>query len=298
MKKKVEAGTRGILPGIFRFLLLAVFVLGGCSTAPNRPAELFTLQNEAETQLNLANRAADRGNYEEALTLLEEARRLAVSTDRPPLLIRVGLSQGNVLFSLGRVEEARALWNTALAEAEQAGEEGLAAAARIYTARSRLILAENGREPRELIDAVTRDLSLIKSDPLNSALGWTVIGLAEKAMGRWNEAENALGKALDIHEKERYLELAAYDWYLIASVRSVAGQYGPALDALSQALSLDRRAENSYGLGMDWLARGDVYKKAARGDEAAAAYGRSAEIFRAIGLEKEQAEAERRAALP
>jgi tetratricopeptide (TPR) repeat protein len=298
MKKKVTEGARGILPDIFCFLFLAVLVLGGCSSAPKRPAELFTLQNEAETQLKLANRAADRGNYEEALAVLEEARRLAVSTDRPRLLIRVWLSQGNVLFSLGRVEEARALWNTALTEAERAGEGGLAAAARIYTARSRLILAENGGDPREIIDEVTRDLSLIKSDPLNSALGWTVIGLAEKERGRWTEAENALVKALDIHEKERYLELAAYDWYLIASVRSVAGQYGSALDALSQALSLDRRAENSYGLGMDWLALGDVYKKAARRDEAAAAYGRSAEIFRAIGLEKERAEAERRAALP
>jgi hypothetical protein len=40
-----------------------------------------------------------------------------------------------------------------------------------------------------------------------------------------------------------------------------------------------------------------VYKKAARRDEALAAYRRSAEIFRAIDLEKEAAEAERRAAI-
>ncbi|MDR2630111.1 MAG: hypothetical protein LBC60_04230, partial [Spirochaetaceae bacterium] len=99
------------------FLVPAFFVLGACSSAPERPAELFTLQNETETQLNLANREADRGNYPGALVLLEEARRLAAGTDRPPLLIRVWLSQGNVLFALGRVEEGRSLWNAALAEA-------------------------------------------------------------------------------------------------------------------------------------------------------------------------------------
>ncbi|MDR2758924.1 MAG: tetratricopeptide repeat protein [Spirochaetaceae bacterium] len=295
MGKRLEERTGVLFPGMALFFVLAVFVLGACSSAPERPAELFTVRNETETQLNLANREADRGNYEGALTLLEEARRLAASTDRPPLLIRVWLSQGNVFFSLGRVEEARALWNAALTEAERAGEEELAAASRIYMARGVLILGEDTGAPQKVIAAVTEDLARLTSDKLNSALGWTVIGLAEKELRRWTEAENALTKALDIHEKDRYLELAAYDWYLIASVRSVSGQYASALEALSRALDLDRRAENSYGLGMDWLALGDVYQKAARGDEALAAYRRSAEIFRAIGLEKEAAEAERRA---
>ncbi|MDR2069324.1 MAG: tetratricopeptide repeat protein [Spirochaetaceae bacterium] len=294
MGKKLEERTGGPRRKTALLFTLAFFVLGACSSAPERPAELFTLQNETETQLNLANREADRGNYEGALTLLEEARRLAASTDRPPLLIRVWLSQGNVLFSLGRVEAARALWDAALAESERAGEEELAAASRIYMARSSLILDGGAGTPEKVIAAVREDLARLKSDKLNSALGWTVIGIAEKELRHWAEAESALAKALDIHEKDRYLELAAYDWYLIASVRSVSGRYDSALEALSRALALDRRAENSYGLGMDWLALGEVYQKAARGDEALAAYRRSAEIFRAIGLEKEAAEAERR----
>jgi tetratricopeptide (TPR) repeat protein len=296
MGKKFEERADGP-PEIVLFFFLVFWALGSCSSAPDRPAELFTVRNETETQLNLANREAERGNYEGALALLEEAQRLAASTDRPSLLIRVRLSQGNVLFSLGRIEEARALWNAALAEAERAGEGELAAASRIYMARGALILNEDGAAPEKVIAAVTEDLARLKSDKLNSALGWTVIGLAEKERRRWTEAEKALEKALVIHEQERYLELAAYDWYLIASVRSVSGRYDPALEALSQALALDRRAENSYGLGMDWLAMGDVYKKAARRDEALAAYRRSAEIFRAIDLEKEAAEAERRAAI-
>jgi tetratricopeptide (TPR) repeat protein len=298
MGKNIEeraAGRAAGIPGIVLFFFLALFTLDACSSAPKRPAELFTLQNEAETQLNLANREADRGNYGTALTLLDEARRLAASTDRPPLLIRVWLSQGNVLFSLGRTEEARDLWNAARAEAERAGEGGLAAASRIYMARGALVLGED--PPEKVIAAVSENLAGLKADNLNSALGWTVIGLAEKERRRWTEAENALEKARVIHEQERYLELAAYDWYLIASIRSVSGRYDPALEALSQALALDRRAENTYGLGMDWLAIGEVYKKAARNDEARAAYRRSAEIFRAINLEKEAAEAERRAAM-
>ena len=53
------------------------------------------------------------------------------------------------------------------------------------------------------------------------------------------EAEAAVKKALDIHQKESYLGEAAYDWYLIASVRSTAGNYDAALEALKAKLKTE-----------------------------------------------------------
>lgn len=291
--RSAKKGRGLIRPPLF---LLVMALLGGCSTAPKRPLEVFTIRKQTETQLNLANHEADRGNYENALDLLEEAQRLAVSIDHPPLLIRVWLSRGNVLLSLGRPEAAQALWETALAEAEREGSRELIAACRIYQARGLLLAAgpRGAGHAEEVKSRINGELGFLKGESLDSALGWTVIGLAEQALGRWAEAERALARALDIHDKERYLELAAYDWYLIASVRSLSGQYGPALEALKAALAFDRRAENSHGLGMDWRALGDVYKKAGRLEESAAAYRRSAALFRALGLEAPAEEAERR----
>jgi tetratricopeptide (TPR) repeat protein len=111
-----------------------------------------------------------------------------------------------------------------------------------------------------------------------------VIGLAEKENRRFTEAEDAVKRALAIHEKDNYLEYAAYDWYLIASIRSVAGRYGEAAAALEEALALDRRAENSWGLAMDWRALGEVYRKQGRTAEAEAAGARSGEILQAAGI--------------
>ena len=279
----------------YGFAALALAALAACSSAPKRPAETYTVRNMAETQLELANKAADRGNYEGALDLLQEARRLAVSADNPNLLIRTELSRGNIQFYLGRADEARDIWNAALSEAEKAGEGELAAVSRIYMARSRLLgSAISPAEAEEVETQVSREIAVIQSNKLYTALGWTVIGLAEKERRRWAEAEDAIKNALDIHTKDNYLELAAYDWYLIASVRSMAGQYAAAQEALALALGFDRRAENSYGLGMDWLAVGDVHKKAGEIPEAEAAYRRSAAIFRAIDLEREAAAAEER----
>jgi tetratricopeptide (TPR) repeat protein len=262
----------------------------------------------ASSQLELANREADRGNYTGAMEQLGEVRRLALSLDDPPLLVRTGLAWGNVLFCLGRYGEAEAAWGEALAEAERAGEAELAALCRVYIGRGRLLSAPAGTDlpdgaviPRagadgaaEVRSQVSAALGVIKTDKPAAALAQTVLGLAEKELGRYAEAENALRKALEIHEAARSLELAAYDWYLIASVRSVAGRYEEADEALRAALALDRRAENSHGIGMDWLARGDVFTKAGKAAEARAAYRRAADIFGAAGFSAEAAEAERR----
>ncbi|MDR2176424.1 MAG: tetratricopeptide repeat protein [Treponema sp.] len=279
-------------PGFARAaFLLAVFLaaalpLVSCSSAPRRPAEIHTRRNGAEQQLDLANRQAEQGDFEGALALLEFSRILAVTSDDVSLRVRTALARGNIFFYQGRTDEALGEWTAALAEAEASGDGELAAAARIHNARGRLLTA--APEEREAAAAAARDkvnaeIPLIKKDKLSIALGWTVIGLAEKETRRFNQAEAALRKALDIHEKGNYLEQAAYDWYVIASVRSVAGNYEEAEQALEAALALDRRAENSWGLALDWRALGDVYRKAGKTAQAEAAAARSAEILQALG---------------
>ncbi|MDR0600152.1 MAG: tetratricopeptide repeat protein [Treponema sp.] len=273
-------------------LLVPAFLLGSCSSAPKRPAEVFTIQSMIETQLGLANKEADQGNFTKALVFLDEAWRLALLSDRPAPRIRVNLSRGNVLYSLGRTAEAEQIWRDAEAEADLAGEPVLAAAGRVYMARSRLM---SGRlEPGEALALVEGEQNNLKSDKLLAAMGWTVRGLAEKELGRYAGAEKSLRTALSTHEGGNYLEQAAYDWYIIASVRSVAGNYPGALEALNQSLALDRRAENSFGLAMDWAAMGDVYRKMSRKEEARDSWRRAARIFRAMDMESQAREMEKR----
>jgi tetratricopeptide (TPR) repeat protein len=276
----------------FLFLVACGFLLASCSSVPKRPAEVFVLQTMTETQLQIANAEADRGNYAEALSLLVEAQRLAVSTDRPALRVRVSISRGNVLFYLGRRQEAEDAWQTAQEEAEAEGDKVLAAACRIY--RQRGVLSADSSAAEEVFATVQAELVNVKSDKLFTALAWTVIGLAEKELGRFENAEKSIRNALSIHEGGRYLEQAGYDWYLIASVRSVAENYQGALDALDAALGFDRRAENTFALGMDWTARGDVLRKMGSEAAAVAAWRRAAEIFRSLLLEEQALAAESR----
>jgi len=275
------------MKNIYSLIILSIIIFGSCSSAPKRPAEVFTIQSMVETNITKANKAADQGNFTEALALLNEAWRLAVTTDRPSLRIRVSLARANCLYATGQITEAERLWVNAEQEAIAANEPMLASVTRIYRARSMLLSGK--MNPADVLSLVISEHDKLKNDRLFTALNWTVRGLAEKELGRFEAAERSVKNALAIHEKDRYLEQAAYDWFLIASIRSQAGNHRASLEALRTSISFDRRAENGYGLASSWQAMGDVYQKAGRPDESLAAYRRAAEIFRAIGL-FEQAE--------
>jgi len=272
-------------------LLWALLVISACSSQPKKSGDVYVLRKQTESQLDLGNKQADRGSLEAALILLNEAVRLAVAADDPGLRVRTRLSHSNVLFSLGRREEAAAGWNEALAEAERAGNAEWAALSRVYITRGKLLSADGKTAAESLRDEVQRDLGLIKSDRFSIAFAWTVMGLAEKELGRYANAEAAVRRGLEIHERDLFFEQAAYDWYLIASFRSLSGDYSGALQALENAITFDRRVENSWGLASDWRALGDVHTKAGSSGAARAAYLRAAEIFRSLGNETAAAQA-------
>ena len=302
---KRENFIRPIFRSTVLFILGIVFfltVFSACSSAPKKPAEVFTNRITAGNQLNLANSTANQGRYEDALLILDEARRLALGADDPSLRIKTSMSRGNILFSLGRQEEAFREWEIASVEGDASDEKVLAALARIYSIRANLVLLANAKEQgggdgiaetQKLMSRLQGEMTIVKSDPPSVAAGDVTFGMAEKQLGRWTDAENTVKKALTFHEKNLYLEDSAYDWFLIASIRSVAGNYDTALEALKNAIIFDRRAENGFGLASSWRAMGDVYKKSGKASESRDAYQRAADIFRAIGLLEKAEEAEK-----
>jgi tetratricopeptide (TPR) repeat protein len=290
---KIKVKGKGFRTATLFVCVIILFF--GCSSLPGEQPETRGQRRAALSRIEAANKEADRGNYAGALSLADEGRRFAVAADDPPLLIRSALTRGVILAGLGRAGEARASFEGALAEAERIRSAELAAVSRLHIARQGLL--EGSRGAAEVREQAEKEIALIKTDQADLALGWILIGLAEKELGNWADAERGIKNALDLHAKGGSPEQAAYDWYLIASIRSVSGRYQGALDALDEALGYDRRAENTYGLGMDWKAMGDVYKKAGKDAAADIAYRRAADIFRSNNMAKEAAEAEAKAGM-
>jgi tetratricopeptide (TPR) repeat protein len=280
---------------IYTFFAAGLFIMlvsVSCSTAPKNPGDVYNLRSHAESLLEAANRDAGRGNFDNALLLLDECRRTAILVDDPSLIIRSRLSRGNVLLALGKTDEAFAEWEFAVGEAQRFGSAELLSVSKIYRARGNLVSGKAGAQA--VLDEVNRESANIKNDRLYLAFSWQVKGLVLRVLESYGQAEDAVKRSLEIHERDRYLENASYDWYVIASIRSLAGNTTGALEALDTSIALDRRIENSWGLASSWRARGDVYRKAGRHSEADEAYRRALEIYRAMSNENEAAETQRR----
>jgi tetratricopeptide (TPR) repeat protein len=274
------------------FVLLVLIVLNSCSSAPKNTGDIYHLRTLAEKELELGNSEAGRGNFEVALSLLNECKRRAILVDDMSLLIRCGFSLGNVLFTIGRMDEAFAEWNEAVARAQVFGNSELLAAGRIYYARGRLLAG--GASAQSILNEVNREAANIKNERLFIALSWQVRGLALRELGSFREAEDAVRRSLEIHEREMYLENASYDWFLIGSIRSLSGNFSGALQALDASIAIDRRIENSWGLGASWRAKGDVHRRAGNNREALEAWQRARAIFAAMGNQHEVAEIDNR----
>jgi tetratricopeptide (TPR) repeat protein len=281
--------------GVYCYLVAATVLLFtiSCSTKPKNPTDDFSIRSQAEAALKLGITEADRNKYDAALQLLAECKRQAVLTDDPSLTIRSSLSLGNVLFALGREEEAFAEWEASVALAEELADRDLLSVSKIHLSRGSLL---SGRQsPQAVLEEAVKEAANIKSDNLYIAFSWNVRGLALREMRSFTEAEKAIQRSLDIHDKDQYILKAAYDWYLIANIRSLAGNNTDgALDALNKAIANDRRMENSWGLAADWRAMGDVYRKTGKTREANKAYKRAKAIFLAIGDDEKAEEIDNR----
>jgi tetratricopeptide (TPR) repeat protein len=265
-------------------------VIFSCSSKPKIQGDINQLRVQSETLLESGNRETGRGNYNNALILINESKRLATLADDSSLIIRSGLSRANILYSLGRVDEAFTEWEQAITEAQKLGNIELLSAARIYFARGELISGRTSAQ--SVLNIVDSEQSNIKSNQLYIGISWQVRGLALRSLGSYKEAEDSLVRSSEIHEKNLFFENASYDWYSIASVRSLSGDFNGAVQALEKSIEFDRRIENSWGLAASWRAMGDVYRKAGKEQDALEAYNRSISIYRAMGNEYEISQTE------
>jgi len=273
-------------------ITVLVLIAASCSSKPKQdPGDIYDLRKQGENALLQGNREAGKGNYETAVLLLNDSLKKARLTDDESMIIRSSLSRANVLYSLGRTEEAFSAWEKAVSDAERLGDKELLSVSRVHLARG--ALEAKTKTAQEILDEVNREQSNIR-DSNYTAFAWYVKGSALRDMGSFKEAEDAVKKSLDIHTKDRNIEDAAYDWYTIASIRSLAKNYPAALDALQSALELDRRVENSWGIAADWRAMGDVRQKMNDASAAREAWLRAKDVFTAMGKDNEAAEIDKR----
>src|SRR5574344_2071664 len=113
----------------------AALLFVSCSSAPKKPVEEYEVHNASTTQMTTGNSQLNSGNYADALTSFTEALRLATLADDTSLRVTAKIAQAYALQGMNKTEEADAVRQDSLAEAEASGDDALVSAASIAVAR-------------------------------------------------------------------------------------------------------------------------------------------------------------------
>lgn len=230
---------------------------------------------EADRMFEGANKSLASGDFRKSAEGLVAARKLALSIDDTDLLTRICLSA--VSFKLGARAagwDAAGLDRTFLAATEDellekaaefaefpgnANAAVLSCVCQIYSVR--LALAQDKTAFGEYIATLTSLEKPLAKEVRYLAQLYRTKGDVYIRSGDYASARDFYQKAADMHTKNKILVEIGMDWYNVARSCSLGGRKKDAVSAIEQAIKYDRDAENTSGLGADYLAYAKILMK-------------------------------------
>ena len=280
MKKNIIAATLSF------FLILAITA---CSSGPKRQMFITNIQDSSKDSIEAANACILNGNYEQAESLLSQARIQALSIDNYDLLLSVSLAYVSLYLSYNppAIDKAQLYaeksWQLVPDTRKPNESEVLCA-----MAEARIHIAQNDIQNnyQSLVDKIDNAKKVFKDKPYNHAQCDSILGDIYRLLGRYKEADKIYNEAVKLFTDNLYLSEIGITWYKIAQNHSQSGNTKEALKALHNAIYYDRCAENSMALGADYYIKAVILLKedssGANLSEAKKALAHSAEIYTAI----------------
>ena len=261
---------------------LALLLSVSCSSAPPASDTVNDTKNQAADASTAGNRYMHLGRFDLALQFHTQALQLNTSVDNTDGIVKSYNSIGRTYIAMGDLDQAERILGMALPIASAAGRERLFADT--TDAFAQLHLARG--QPEKAIAEIEKVLS-VPAGTLTAeqtAVLQHDLGTAYKNTGNLSRARELFDTSLAVNTAAGSVEAAAADYYMIASVQSKQGDYAGADSNLQLALQMDKKMENSVGIGKDLYALGLVAAK--RKDDAAAYdyFKRSYLVFTSLGL--------------
>ena len=261
---------------VFCILLFSCVFLSGAFAAKKDAAMVNTLvAEEADRTFETANKALASGDMRKAANSLLSAYKLAFSIDDTDLLTRVCLS--SISFKLNAqstgydeshldktylAATADELLEKAQMFAEFPGNSNgtvLSAVCRIYAVR--LALSQEKTAYPEYLSTLTSLEKPLAKEANHLAQLYRTKGDVYMRSSNYGSARDYYQKAADVHTKNKVLGEIGMDWYNVARSCSLGDKKKDAVSAIEQAIKYDRDAENTSGLGSDYLAYAKILMK-------------------------------------
>jgi len=258
-------------------------LLAACSSAPPAPEGVFDRRNQTASFLDHGRQAFREARYAQALEYDRYALDLATAVDDEAGMAAAWNSVATVQTALGQIEEARAALVLAETYALQSGHKTLILQVAVNRAQDQLATGDTAGARARL-----RALQPFPATAEGAALDHA-LGLVEKADGHDAEALAAFDRAWAVNQNLKLRVEAASNRYMKGTIYARQEKWAQAQTEFEAALALDKRMENTLGIGQDWKALGTVALRTGRTEDAYEAYLRASRLFQAAGLADQRA---------
>ncbi|MBE6349368.1 MAG: hypothetical protein E7062_01250 [Spirochaetaceae bacterium] len=253
----------------FITITLSVFLFFGCFSEPKN-YEIRDKRQQAEYFLEEGKKALFNGQFQKSKNYFSQGKTIALSVDDASLISSFYLAELLAYLSFNSQEHGEEKQNLVNATknilhqaetwATQSNNKELLALCSLYKIRFNLLFEKN-LVISNLIQQAEKNRSILQKRPYNLGTLDFLIGDLYKGDKKYSMAEKYYKRAIRSFEKSQNLSELALCWYHIGQVRSLGGNKKEALDAIKNAISYDRKAENSYGLGLDYYILGIILTK-------------------------------------
>ncbi len=250
------------LPALACSLLLAV---SACSSAPAASDTVSTTKTQAAQDSSYGEAYLHQGRYELALQFYTQSLNEYTSVDDRDGVVQSYNAIGTTYLAMGSLDKAEEVLVRARSLSRNAG-------APLLTVSSinlgELYLAKGSSQ--QALDVLQEALGLpvASRTPAQTAVLYHDLGTAQRDLGDAAKALESYSFSLDANLKAKRTEMAAADYYMIASVHSREGRFDEAEKNASLALEMVKKIESSPGIAKDLYALGLISVK--RKDMAAA----------------------------
>jgi tetratricopeptide (TPR) repeat protein len=246
-------------------LAVCLLLVAACSSAPPSSDTVSTMKRQAAQDGSYGEAYLRQGRYELALQFTTLSLNEYTSVDDREGVIRSYNAIGTTYLAMGSLDKAEEVLLRAQGLSRGAGNFLLVVSS---ISLGELYLAKG--DSQKALDVLQEALGLPEASrtPAQTAVLYHDIGTAERNLGDPVTALASYSLSLQANLKARRVDMAASDYYMIASVHSQAGRFDEAAKSAALALDLDKQIENSPGIAKDLYALGLIAVK--RRDMAAA----------------------------
>ena len=187
-----------------------------------------------DVNLQLAHAYSLSNLTDEALTLLEETRRLAEQAGDPRRMASVLIRLAQVFWQRGDPQAARDHARTALRWAQTAKDREIQAAALRMLGRANIVLSAFD----DAITALRHHLDELPADDPRQAVVWSYLGVAWARVGHWEQAFDAARRAIHLAEDRHSPSHMALAYMHLAFIQAERRQWAAAADTARRSLKL------------------------------------------------------------